>query len=79
MKKIKYIVLLILFFPFITNASSIPQDKIDYEVTNVYMNSSIDILGSMHIKEAIVVKGSLNKYSFDILYKDSSLEKWKEK
>lgn len=78
MKKIKYIILLILICPFIVKASAVSQDKIDYEVTNVFMNSSVDILGSMHIKEAIVVKGSLNKYSFDILYMDSSLDKWKE-
>lgn len=79
MKKIKYILLVLLIFPFVTYASSIEQEKINYEVTDVYMNSSIDILGSMHIKEAIVVKGSLNKFSFDITYKDSSLEEWKEK
>ena len=47
MKKIK-ILLILLMFPIFVNAKEV--EKIDYEVTNVFINSSIDFVGSMHVE-----------------------------
>ena len=75
MKKIK-ILLILLMFPIFVNAKEV--EKIDYEVTNVFINSSIDFVGSMHVEEAVVVKGSLNKFTREIDYRDVSLPEYKK-
>ena len=75
MKKVK-ILLLLLLLPMFVNAKEV--EKIDYEVTNVFINSSIDFIGSMHVEEAIVVKGSLNKFTREIDYRDVSLPEYKK-
>ena len=74
MKKI--ILILLLLFPILVYGKEV--DKVSYEVSDVYINSTIDILGSMHVEEVIVTKGSLNKYTREIVVRDSSLPKYKE-
>ena len=71
----KYIVLLLLLItPMLVNAKEV--DKVKYEITNAYINSNIDFIGSMHVQEVFITKGSLNKYTREIVIKDSSLEKY---
>lgn len=78
MKKInKFLTLLILFLllPVCVLAKSVEPD---YEVEKVYINASIDILGSMHIQEAFVVKGALNGYRRVLEYKNDLFPEWEE-
>ena len=72
----KYIIVLLILLPILVNAKEV--EKVNYEVTNVYVNTSIDIVGSLHVEEVFIVKGSLNKFTREIVIKDSSLEKYTE-
>ncbi len=47
-----------------------------YKITNVYSSIEIDMIGSLHVKEAIVVKGSLNGFRREIEYKNSDANAW---
>lgn len=55
--------------------ASDPVDP-DYEVVASYVSADLDILGSMHIKEAVVVRGELNGFRRTIKYKNSRLADW---
>lgn len=65
------IFLIMLLTPYIVCASKVEPE---YEVTDVYMAADIDMLGSMHIKEAIVVKGTLNGFTREINFANENLE-----
>lgn len=67
--------ILALLFPIFAYAEGVEPD---YEVEKVYVNAAIDIIGSMHIQEAFVVKGSLNGYRRVLEYKNDSLPSWEE-
>lgn len=69
--KVFLTVLSISFFPLLVEARGV-----SYEVKNVYMNATVDMVGSMRIEEAIVVKGSLNGFERILTYRDSSLAPW---
>ena len=71
MKNIKKIALALtlILVPLFVNAS---------EVESVYLNGQIDLMGSMHIKEVHVVKGSISDYSFHLRYKSDIIDEWSE-
>lgn len=75
MKNIKIILILILGFlmPLNIYASEVTPD---YEVKEAFVDAEIDIVGSLHVKEAIVVKGSLNGFKRIIDYRNSNLKDW---
>ena len=74
MKKFLVILITAIMFPI----GVIAANDVDYDIKDVYINSSIDIMGSMHIKEAIVIEGSLNGFERVINYKNSSLKDWEK-
>ncbi len=70
MKKFGFF-LLMLFIPVLVHA------EVDYDITDYYISSEIEIAGGIKIKELIVLDGSFNGYQRDIVYKNSSLPQWK--
>ncbi len=70
--KVLLIALVVAITPWFVSASTI-----DYDVERVYMDVNVDMVGSMRVREAIVVKGSLNGFERKITYRDSTLEPWK--
>ena len=72
MKKI----ILFLVLSIIAPLSVLAVSEVDYDVKDVYIDSSIDFMGSMHIKEAIIIEGSLNGFERVINYKNSALKDW---
>lgn len=76
MKKFNKIFLAAIFFfiPIIANAAASVEP--DYEVVASYISGELDFVGSVHIKEAIVVKGDLNGYRLALKYKNSRLAAW---
>ena len=73
MKKI-IIFIILLLLPTIVFAA--PVNNVDYDIKAVYIISDVDQAGSMHIKEAIIIKGSLNGFERVINYKNSILTPW---
>lgn len=75
MKKLKtlFAVIALMFVPIVASAKAVDPD---YDVVASYVSADIDILGSMHVKEAIVVKGELNGFRRTIKYKNSRLADW---
>lgn len=67
---------MILLIPLGVFASAIEDP--DYEVKQVYINATLDFLGSLRIQEAIVVDGALNGFERKIDYKNSNLQDWEE-
>lgn len=76
MKKIILILLLLIMFPNSVKAEAI--EDVDYKVEAAYVRADIDVVGSMHVREAYVVKGALNGYRRNIKYKNSSFADWEE-
>lgn len=76
MKKLKNLALIILAILLPLNIQAATISDPNYTIEDVYISSEIDILGSMHVREAIVVKGSLNGFRREIAYKNSSLPDW---
>lgn len=70
MKKIG-ILIVMLIFPFFVHA------EVNYNISDYYVSSEIEIAGGLKIKELIVLDGTFNGYQRDIVYKNSSLEDWK--
>lgn len=66
MKKL-YLFLILLIFPFIAHA------EVDYDITDYYITSDIEVAGGLKIKELIVLDG----YERNIVYRNDSLEEWK--
>lgn len=73
MKKILFIVLSLFFcFPFLNiNAKEITN--VDYKITDYFVQSDIDIAGSLNVKELIVLDGSFNGYIRDINWANDKL------
>lgn len=70
MKKL-YLFLILLIFPFIAHA------EVDYDITDYYITSDIEVAGGLKIKELIVLDGTFNGYERNIVYRNDSLEEWK--
>ena len=67
----KYIIfILFLFIPFVVNA------EINYDITDYYVSSEVEIAGGIKIKELLVLNGTFNGYQRDLVYQNSSLPKW---
>ncbi len=69
MKKIG-LFLLLLIVPLAVKA------EVDYNITDYYISSEVEIAGGIKIKELLVLDGTFNGYQRDIIYKNSSLPKW---
>ena len=69
MKKL-YLFLILLIFPFIAHA------EVDYDITDYYITSDIEVAGGLKIKELIVLDGTFNGYERNIVYRNDSLEEW---
>ncbi len=54
------------------------EAKDNYEISDVYIASEIDIVGSMHVQEAFIIKGSINEFTRDIIFKNGNSNKWEE-
>ena len=67
MKKLKYLLLFIATL-FIFNITAF-ANEVDYSIKGYYVDSNIDVAGSLHVKEIIVMKGSFNGYERDIRIK----------
>lgn len=72
------IIFTIIICPFL-NINALSSDEVDYEVTNYYVQSDIDIAGSLNVKELIVVDGAFNGYIRDIKWKNEELDKFSGK
>ncbi|HBA37875.1 MAG TPA: hypothetical protein DCY94_04050 [Firmicutes bacterium] len=72
--KMMFVVICTIFSPFVVSAQEAVDP--DYDVVASYVSADIDILGSMHVKEAMVVKGELNGFRRTIKYKNSHLADW---
>ena len=70
MKKL-YLFLILLIFPFIAHA------EVDYDITDYYITSDIEVAGGLKIKELVVLDGTFNGYERNIVYRNDSLEEWK--
>ena len=66
--------LLILLMPLIVNAAAVSD--VDYVIEDVYINADVDILGSVHVTEGIVVKGSLNGFERVINFRNPKLKSY---
>lgn len=73
MKKL-LILIIFLFMPVFVYAERV--EDVNYEVDAVYISGDVDIAGSMHVKEAIIIKGSLNGFERVINYKNPRLSSW---
>lgn len=75
MRKIRNFILMLAlaFIPSVVFAQAVEPD---YEVINSYISADIDIVGSVHIREAIVVKGTLNGFRRTLKYKNTRLADW---
>ena len=71
MKKI--IFLLLCLFPLWVKA------EVNYDITDYYVSSEIEIAGAIKVKELIVLDGTFNGYEREIVIKDTSLKNWEEK
>ena len=69
MKKI-FLGLLFLCLPFVVKA------EVDYEITDYYITSQVEIAGGLKVKELIVLDGNFNGYERKIAFKDNDLKKW---
>lgn len=67
--------MLLFIFPMTVLAESVDPD---YEVVASYINADIDVVGSMKVREAFVVKGSLNGYRRKLEFRNSSFADWEE-
>lgn len=80
MKKILYSIIFtfILFIPII-NLNAISSDEVDYTISNYYIQSDIDIAGSLNVKELIVLDGTFNGYVRDIKWSNPNVPKFSGK
>ncbi len=73
MKKFKLYLAIVLAIIIPINVCAVEHDC---EVEDVYISYEIDMVGSVHVKEAVVVEGSLNGNRKDIYYKNDALSPW---
>lgn len=78
MKNIKklFLLLILVLFPLGVNAERV--NNVNYDIEDMYINANVDILGSIHVEEAIVVKGSLNGFERIINFKNPILEDYEK-
>ena len=74
----KNILLALLLILMPINAYAAKVDYVDYDIEDVYINATVDIFGSIHVEEAIIVNGSLNGFERVINYKNSNLKEYEE-
>ena len=74
MKKL-YLLLLLLLFPIIS-INAVSSDEVDYSIRGLYMNSELEIAGSLHVREVIEVSGTYNGYIRDLVYANSKLKEF---
>ena len=65
MKKL-YLFLILLIFPFIAHA------EVDYDITDYYITSDIEVAGGLKIKELVVLDGTFNGYERNIVYRNDN-------
>lgn len=70
MKKVVFALILLLMPIFV-------RAEVDYDITDYYISSEIEVAGGIKIKELIVLDGTFNGYERQIVYKNSSLPEWK--
>lgn len=63
-----------IFLPYTVSAAAVYD--VDFKVDSVYVDAEIDFFGSLHVREAIVVKGSLNGFERDVYFRNSRLADW---
>ena len=76
MRKLIIFLILLLILPTTIFASAV--SNVDYDIEAVYIRSDIDSVGNLHVKEAIIVNGSLNGFERVINYKNDFLNSWTE-
>lgn len=74
MKKIILIIMTLIMLPI--SLLAVSSDKVNYEISDYIVDSSIDISGNLVIKEIIGVKGTFNGYIRDLVYKNDDLDKF---
>jgi len=75
MKIFKKLILgVLLFIPISINAKAV--ENVDYVIDSMYINASVDILGSVHVQEAIVINGAINGFERTINFKNPNLKEW---
>lgn len=74
MKRIK--LLTIILFLLVPLSVFAKVENPSYDITNVYSSIEIDMIGSLHVREAIIVKGSLNGFRRSIEYKNKDANSW---
>lgn len=76
MKKIIYFILISLFFiPFI-NANALDSSDVEFDIEHYYVQSDIDIAGSLNVKELIVLNGDFNGYVREIDWRNPNASKF---
>jgi len=68
--------IMLMFLCLIPMSISAKRVDVDYKVTDVFINATVDVIGSIHVQEAIIVKGSLNGYERDIAHKNPKFDEW---
>lgn len=74
MKKYWFLIVFLLIVPCLVFAKQVENP--DYKVIASYITADIDVVGSMHVKEAYIVKGSLNGYRRNIKFRNSTFPDW---
>lgn len=74
MKKIKLLTVILFILLPLSVFAKVENPR--YDITNVYSSIEIDMIGSLHVKEAIIVKGSLNGFRREIEYKNKDAKSW---
>ena len=72
----KVILKLVLFCICILPIGVFAVENVDFVVEDMYINSQVDVIGSMRVTEAIIIKGSLNGFERTINFKNPKLGEW---
>lgn len=71
MKKVLIVILSCILF--IDSLSAVSSSEVNYKVDDFIVDSMIDSIGNLTVKEVIKVKGTFNGYIRDLVYKNSKL------
>lgn len=66
---------LLLFVP-LNSLKAISSEDVNYTISNYYIQSDIDIAGSLNVKELIILDGTFNGYVRDINWSNPKLNKF---
>lgn len=76
----KYIFSFICLFIFLLfpslNINAVSSNRVDYTIKDYFVQSDIDIAGSLNVKELIVLDGTFNGYIRDIKWKNEKLKEF---